>query len=73
VDKYADAVQIRARNMQNFDILGSRQAKNRSSCADEQTILELLMSARPLPRRNINIILCERYPHVRDKTRNTLT
>ncbi|MFA4984879.1 MAG: 3-deoxy-7-phosphoheptulonate synthase [Candidatus Omnitrophota bacterium] len=77
VARYADVLQIGARNMQNFDLLrevGSTKKpvllKRGLSC----TIKELLMSAEYiLSGGNFNVILCERGIRTfEDYTRNTL-
>ncbi len=77
VDKYADAVQIGARNMQNFDLLkevGKLKKPIILKRGMSATILELLMSAEYIASEgNINIILCERGIRTFEtETRNTL-
>lgn len=77
VDKYADAVQIGARNMQNFDLLkevGKLKKPVILKRGMSATILELLMSAEYIASEgNINIILCERGIRTFEtETRNTL-
>jgi 3-deoxy-7-phosphoheptulonate synthase len=77
VDKYADAVQIGARNMQNFDLLkevGKLKKPIILKRGMSATILELLMSAEYIASEgNTNIILCERGIRTFEtETRNTL-
>jgi 3-deoxy-7-phosphoheptulonate synthase len=77
VDKYADAVQIGARNMQNFDLLkevGKMKKPIILKRGMSATILELLMSAEYIASEgNIDIILCERGIRTFEtETRNTL-
>jgi 3-deoxy-7-phosphoheptulonate synthase len=77
VDKYADAVQIGARNMQNFDLLkevGKLKKPIILKRGMSATILELLMSAEYIASEgNINIIICERGIRTFEtETRNTL-
>ena len=77
VDKYADAVQIGARNMQNFDLLkevGKLKKPIILKRGMSATILELLMSAEYIASEgNTDIILCERGIRTFEtETRNTL-
>ena len=77
VDKYADCIQIGARNMQNFSLLkmAGRARKpvllKRGMAA---TLEELLLSAEYIMAEgNYNVILCERGVRTfADHTRNTL-
>src|SRR5438105_6834281 len=77
VDKYADCIQIGARNMQNFSLLkmAGRARKpvllKRGMAA---TLDELLLSAEYIMSEgNYNVILCERGVRTfADHTRNTL-
>jgi 3-deoxy-7-phosphoheptulonate synthase len=77
VERYADVIQIGARNMQNFSLL--RRA-GRSHCpillkrGISATLDELLMAAEYiLAEGNYNVILCERGIRTfADHTRNTL-
>jgi 3-deoxy-7-phosphoheptulonate synthase len=77
VDKYADVIQIGARNMQNFSLLkrAGRASKpvllKRGMSA---TLEEFLMAAEYiLSEGNYNVILCERGVRTfADHTRNTL-
>ncbi len=77
VEKYADIIQIGARNMQNFSLLkrAGRSAKpvllKRGMSA---TLEELLMAAEfIMSEGNYNVILCERGVRTfADHTRNTL-
>ena len=77
VDKYADAFQVGARNMQNFDLL-KELGKTRKPVVLKRgmsaTIKDLLMSAEYiLSEGNMNVILCERGIRTfEDATRNTL-
>ncbi len=77
VDKYADAFQIGARNMQNFDLL-KEVGKTKKAVVLKRgmsaTIKDLLMSAEYiLSEGNMNVILCERGIRTfEDATRNTL-
>ena len=77
VDKYADAFQIGARNMQNFDLL-KEVGKTKKAVVLKRgmsaTIKDLLMSAEYiLSEGNMNVILCERGIRTfEDVTRNTL-
>ncbi len=75
--KYADVVQVGARNMQNFRLLkelGMHQTPVLLKRGMSSTILELLMSAEYiLSEGNYNVILCERGIRTfEDATRNTL-
>jgi len=77
VEKYADAVQIGARNMQNFDLLkevGKLKKPVILKRGMSATILELLMSAEYIASEgNINILICERGIRTFEtETRNTL-
>jgi len=77
VDRYADAVQIGARNMQNFDLLkevGKLKKPIILKRGMSATILELLMSAEYIASEgNTDIILCERGIRTFEtETRNTL-
>jgi 3-deoxy-7-phosphoheptulonate synthase len=77
VNKYADAVQIGARNMQNFDLLkevGKLKKPIILKRGMSATILELLMSAEYIASEgNVDIILCERGIRTFEtETRNTL-
>lgn len=77
VVKYADILQIGARNMQNFNLLrevGSTQKPVVLKRGLSSTIKELLMSAEYiLAAGNFNVILCERGIRTfEDYTRNTL-
>jgi len=77
VDKYADAFQIGARNMQNFDLLKEVGKTKRPVILKRgmsATIKELLMSAEYiLSGGNFNVILCERGIRTfEEATRNTL-
>ena len=77
VDKYADAFQIGARNMQNFDLLkevGRTKKPIILKRGMSATIKDLLMSAEYiLSSGNFNVILCERGIRTfEDVTRNTL-
>lgn len=64
VEKYADIIQIGARNMQNFNLLklvGQSQKPVLLKRGISSTIKELLMSAEYiLSEGNFNVILCER-------------
>lgn len=64
VAKYADIIQVGARNMQNFDLLkevGLTKKPVLLKRGMSSTIKELLMSAEyVLSRGNYNVILCER-------------
>jgi 3-deoxy-7-phosphoheptulonate synthase len=75
--KYADMVQIGARNMQNFRLLkevGIHQKPVLLKRGMSSTIKELLMSAEYIMSEgNYNIVLCERGIRTfEDYTRNTL-
>ncbi len=77
VAKYADILQIGARNMQNFNLLkevGSAKKPVLLKRGLSSTIKELLMSAEYiLAGGNFNVILCERGIRTfEDYTRNTL-
>ncbi|MDD5348120.1 MAG: 3-deoxy-7-phosphoheptulonate synthase [Candidatus Omnitrophica bacterium] len=77
VARYADILQIGARNMQNFNLLkevGSAQKPVLLKRGLSSTIKELLMSAEYiLSSGNFNVILCERGIRTfEDYTRNTL-
>ena len=77
VEKYADCVQIGARNMQNFSLL-RRAGRSRKPVLLKRgmssTLEELLMAAEYiLSEGNYNVILCERGVRTfADHTRNTL-
>jgi 3-deoxy-7-phosphoheptulonate synthase len=75
--KYADVVQVGARNMQNFRLLkelGMHQRPVILKRGMSSTIHELLMSAEyVMSEGNYNVILCERGIRTfEDATRNTL-
>lgn len=77
VAKYADILQIGARNMQNFNLLkevGQTKKPVILKRGLSATIKELLMSAEYiLSEGNLNVILCERGIRTfEDFTRNTL-
>ncbi|NQT22606.1 MAG: 3-deoxy-7-phosphoheptulonate synthase [Candidatus Omnitrophica bacterium] len=77
VEKYADLVQVGARNMQNFDLLkevGRSKKPVLLKRGMANTIKELLMSAEYiLAEGNFNVILCERGIRTfEDATRFTL-
>ena len=77
VEKYADIIQIGARNMQNFNLLkvvGQSQKPVLLKRGISSTIKELLMSAEYiLSEGNFNVILCERGIRTfEDYTRFTL-
>ena len=77
VEKYADIIQIGARNMQNFDLLkevGRSKKPVLLKRGMSNTIKELLMSAEYiLAEGNFNVILCERGIRTfEDATRFTL-
>ena len=77
VEKYADIIQIGARNMQNFDLLkevGRSKKPVLLKRGMANTIKELLMSAEYiLSEGNFNVILCERGIRTfEDATRFTL-
>lgn len=75
--KYADVIQIGARNMQNFNLLKEVGKVKRPILLKRgmmATVKELLMSAEYiLSEGNFNVILCERGIRTfEDSTRNTL-
>lgn len=77
VERYADIIQIGARNMQNFDLLkevGRSKKPVLLKRGMSNTIMELLMSAEYiLSEGNFNVILCERGIRTfEDATRFTL-
>ena len=77
VEKYADIIQIGARNMQNFELLkevGKSKKPVLLKRGMASTIKELLMSAEYiLSEGNFNVILCERGIRTfEDATRFTL-
>jgi 3-deoxy-7-phosphoheptulonate synthase len=77
VERYADVIQIGARNMQNFSLL-KRAGKARKPVLLKRgmsaTLDELLMAAEyVMSEGNYNVILCERGVRTfSDHTRNTL-
>jgi 3-deoxy-7-phosphoheptulonate synthase len=77
VEKYADVIQIGARNMQNFSLL-KRAGRARKPVLLKRgmsaTLDELLMAAEyVMSEGNYNVILCERGVRTfTDHTRNTL-
>lgn len=77
VEKYADVIQIGARNMQNFSLL-KRAGKSKLPVLLKRgisaTLDELLMAAEYiLAEGNYNVVLCERGIRTfADHTRNTL-
>ena len=77
VEKYADVIQIGARNMQNFSLL-KRAGRARKPVLLKRgmsaTLEELLMAAEYIMSEgNYNVILCERGVRTfADHTRNTL-
>jgi 3-deoxy-7-phosphoheptulonate synthase len=77
VEKYADVIQIGARNMQNFSLL-KRAGRSRKPVLLKRgmsaTLDEFLMAAEYiLAEGNYNVILCERGVRTfSDHTRNTL-
>jgi 3-deoxy-7-phosphoheptulonate synthase len=77
VEKYADVIQIGARNMQNFSLL-KRAGRARKPVMIKRgmsaTLEELLMAAEyVMSEGNYNVILCERGVRTfADHTRNTL-
>jgi 3-deoxy-7-phosphoheptulonate synthase len=77
VERYADIMQVGARNMQNFDLL-KEVGKARSPVLLKRgmsaTVKDLLMSAEyVLAQGNREVILCERGVRTfEDSTRNTL-
>ena len=77
VEKYADVIQIGARNMQNFSLLKSAGKASRPVLLKRgisATLDELLMAAEYiLSEGNYNVVLCERGVRTfADHTRNTL-
>jgi 3-deoxy-7-phosphoheptulonate synthase len=77
VERYADVIQIGARNMQNFSLLkraGRSQKPVLLKRGISATLDELLMAAEYiLSEGNYNVILCERGIRTfADHTRNTL-
>jgi 3-deoxy-7-phosphoheptulonate synthase len=77
VNRYADMLQIGARNMQNFDLLrevGKTRKPVLLKRAMSATVKDLLMSAEYiLAEGNANLVLCERgVRSFEDSTRNTL-
>ena len=77
VDKYADCIQIGARNMQNFSLLKSAGRARKPVLLKRgmsATLEELLLSAEYIMAEgNYNVILCERGVRTfADHTRNTL-
>lgn len=77
VEKYADVIQIGARNMQNFSLLKRAGRSKRPVLLKRgisATLDELLMAAEYiLAEGNYNVILCERGIRTfADHTRNTL-
>ena len=72
VEKYADIIQIGARNMQNFDLLkavGRSKKPVLLKRGMSSTVKELLMSAEYiLSEGNFNVILCERGIRTFDDT-----
>jgi len=77
VEKYADVIQIGARNMQNFSLLKRAGRSERPVLLKRgisATLDELLMAAEYiLAEGNYNVILCERGIRTfTDHTRNTL-
>jgi 3-deoxy-7-phosphoheptulonate synthase len=77
VNKYADAIQVGARNMQNFDLLkeiGKMRKPVILKRGMSATIKEMLMSAEYIASEgNSDIILCERGIRTFEtETRNTL-
>jgi 3-deoxy-7-phosphoheptulonate synthase len=77
VAKYADVLQIGARNMQNFDLLKEAGDSKKPVLLKRgmmSTIKEFLMAAEYImSRSNYNVILCERGIRTyEDYTRNTL-
>jgi 3-deoxy-7-phosphoheptulonate synthase len=77
VDKYADVIQLGARNMQNFSLL-KRAGRARKPVLLKRgisaTLEEFLMAAEyVLSEGNYNVVLCERGVRTfADHTRNTL-
>ena len=77
VAKYADIIQIGARNVQNYDLLkeaGNQKKPVLLKRGMSTTIKELLLSAEYIMAGgNFNVILCERGIRTfEDATRNTL-
>ncbi len=77
VDRYADCIQIGARNMQNFALLKSAGRARKPVLLKRgmsATLEELLLSAEYIMSEgNYNVILCERGVRTfADHTRNTL-
>ena len=77
VVKYADMIQIGARNMQNFDLLkeiGRTSTPVLMKRGLAATVKDLLMSAEYiLSQGNMNVVLCERgVKSFEDSTRNML-
>ena len=77
VEKYADCIQIGARNMQNFALLKSAGRSRKPVLLKRgmsATLEELLLSAEYIMSEgNYNVILCERGVRTfADHTRNTL-
>ena len=77
VDRYADCIQIGARNMQNFALLKSAGRAKKPVLLKRgmsATLEELLLSAEYIMAEgNYNVILCERGVRTfADHTRNTL-
>jgi len=75
--RYADVIQVGARNMQNFRLLRELGAQGRPVLLKRgmsSTIRELLMSAEyVMSEGNYNVVLCERGIRTfEDATRNTL-
>jgi 3-deoxy-7-phosphoheptulonate synthase len=77
IERYADIIQVGARNMQNFDLL-KEVGKTRTPVLLKRgmsaTVKDLLMSAEyVLAQGNRQVILCERGVRTfEDSTRNTL-
>ncbi len=77
VERYADMIQVGARNMQNFDLL-KEVGRTRSPVLLKRgmsaTVKDLLMSAEyVLAQGNRRVVLCERGVRTfEDSTRNTL-
>jgi 3-deoxy-7-phosphoheptulonate synthase len=77
VERYADMIQVGARNMQNFDLL-KEVGRTRSPVLLKRgmsaTVKDLLMSAEyVLSQGNRRVVLCERGVRTfEDSTRNTL-
>src|SRR5262249_39857006 len=77
VERYADVIQVGARNMQNFDLLkevGKTRTPGLLKRGMSGTVKDLLMSAEyVLAQGNRRVILCERGVRTfEDSTRNTL-